>query len=253
MIGMHLDGVGLWTPGFAGFAAWRAGTPDPAVTAARAELLPASLRRRATPFTSMVVAAGAEAARQAGADLATLPVVLGSALGEDSLLTLLQEMRTGEGMPSPTRFHNSVRNAPVAYLAIAAGNRTFSTSIAAGWETPAAALFEAAAWLADRGGRVLVILGDEPPLPPFQLPRSFPPLAVAFVLSAAAGPATLATLRGPFRAPGAPRVPTAFEPHTCAGALALADAAARGEAGPVALGPEGPAGWAVELAPGGGR
>jgi hypothetical protein len=246
---LHLDGIGLWTPGFAGFAAWRAGAPDPAVTLARPEVLPASLRRRATPFTSMVVAAGAEAARQAGADLATLPVVLGSAMGEDSLLALLQELRTGEGMPSPTRFHNSVRNAPVAYLAIAAGNRTFSTSIAAGWETPAAALLEAAAWLADRGGRILVILGDEPPLPPFALARPFPPLAVGLLLSAMPGPATLAALRGPTRAPGAPRVPAAFEAHTCAGALALADAAARGEAGPVALGPDGPSGWAVELLP----
>lgn len=249
---LHLDGIGLWTPGYAGLAAWRAGTPDPAVAAARAEVLPASLRRRATPFTSMVIAAAAEAAAQAGAELGRLPVVLGSALGEDSLLALLQELRTGEGMPSPTRFHNSVRNAPVAYLAIATANRTFSTSIAAGWETPAAALVEAAAWLADRGGRILVVVGDEPPLPPFQLARPFPPAAVALVLSAEAGPRTLTTLRGPARAAGAaPHVPAAFETHPCAGALALVDAVGRGEAGPVALGPAGPDGWTITLRPGG--
>lgn len=247
---VFLDGVGLWTPGFASFAAWRAGAPDPAVAAPRAEFLPASLRRRATPFTSMVIVAGAEAAAHGGAALAEVPVVLGSALGEDSLLALLQELRSAEGLPSPTRFHNSVRNAPVAYLAIAAQNRGFSTSIAAGWETPAAALLEAAAWLADRGGRVLVVMGDEPPQPPFQLERSFPPMAVALLLSADPGPATLATLRGPRRAAGAPAVPSAFEPHTCAGALALAEAAARGAAGPVALGPAGPAGWSIDVAPG---
>jgi hypothetical protein len=249
---MHLDGVGLWTPGFASFTAWRAGAPDPAVTAARAEVLPASLRRRATPFTAMVAVAVAEAAAQAGADLASVPVVLGSALGEDSLMTLLQELRTAEGMPSPTRFHNSVRNAPIAYLAIAAGNRGFSTSIAAGWETPAASLLEAAAWLEERGGRVLVVVADEPPLPPFQMARPFPPMALALVLSSSPGPATLATLRGPVRAAsGAPQVPAAFETHTCAGALALAEAAARRAVGPVALGPAGTNGWTVELTPGG--
>lgn len=248
---MYVGGVGLWTPGFAGLTAWRTGAADPAVATARADILPATLRRRATPFTAMIAAAATEAAAAAGADLARLPIVLGSAMGEDGMLAMLAELHEGEGMPSPTRFHNSVHNAPVAYVSIATGNRGFATTLAAGWETPAAALLEACAWLADRGGELLLVLGDEPPAAPFDLAEPFPPLAVALHLAAAPGPATRATLRGPVQTAGRrPDVPPAFASHTCAGGLALAEAVARGAAGPVALGPEGPRGWSVEVSPG---
>lgn len=248
---IHVGGIGLWSPGFASAAAWRTGTPDPAAAVARAEILPAVLRRRATSLAAMVASAAAEAARQAGADLARLPLVLGSALGEQSALSMLEEFRRDEGMPSPTRFHNSVHNGPAAYVSIATGNRGFSTTLAAGWETPAAALLECAALLAQRGGEVLLVLGDEPPLPPFQFEESFPPLAVAFHLSDAPGPATLATLRGPRRVEGRrPTVPEAFSNHTCAGGLALARAVWDGAAGEVALGPAGARGWAIEVVPG---
>ncbi len=251
---LHLGGIGLWTPGFASAAAFRAGTPDPAVETPRADLLPPALRRRATPLAAMVASAAAEAASQAGADLARLPIVFGSALGEQSALTMLEEFRHGEGMPSPTRFHNSVHNGPVAYVSIATGNRRFSTTLAAGWETPAAALLEGAALLAQRGGEVLLVLGDQPPLPPFQFQDSFPPLAIAFHLSDARRSGTLAVLRGPRRAEGrTPRVPAPFAHHTLAGALALAAAVWDGAEGEVPLGPVGPRGWAVEVVPGGTR
>ena len=167
MIALHVGGVGLWTPGFASAAAWASGTPDPAVTSPRSEILPAALRRRASPLTSMVASAAGEAAAQAGADLARLPFVLGSALGEIGIaVTMLNEYRVGEGLPSPTRFHNAVHNGPAAYVSIATANRGFSTALAAGPETPAAALLEAAALLAERGGDVMVVLADEPPRSP---------------------------------------------------------------------------------------
>ena len=115
VIALHVGGVGLWTPGFASAAAWASGTPDPAVTSPRSEILPAALRRRASPLTSMVASAAGEAAAQAGADLARLPFVLGSALGEIGIaVTMLNEYRVGEGLPSPTRFHNAVHNGPAA-------------------------------------------------------------------------------------------------------------------------------------------
>ncbi len=247
---LHVGGIGLWTPGFPSAAAWRAGTPDPAAVSARPEILPAALRRRATALAAMVASAAAEAAAQAQADLARLPLVFGSALGEQSALSMLEEFRHGEGMPSPTRFHNSVHNGPAAYVSIATGNRRFSTAIAAGWETPAVALLEAAALLEQRGGEALLVLGDQPPLPPFELRESFPPLAVAFHLSDAPGAATLATLRGPRRAEGRrPRVPAPFASHTLAGALALAAAIWSGAEGEVALGPAGARGWAVDVGP----
>jgi hypothetical protein len=248
---LYCGGVGLWTPGFAGFEAWAAGAPDPAVTTPRAELLPPTLRRRATSLTNMVATAAAQAAAQAGADLARVPLVLGSSIGETSALALLEEFLVGEGMPSPTRFHNSVHNGPIAYVSIATGNRGFSTAIAAGRETSAAALVEAAAFLAEQGGELVVVLADEPPQAPFEPARPYPPLAVALHLSAAPGPATRAALRDLRRAPaGGPRLPAAFADHPCAGGLALAAAVWSGASVQVALGPEGPRGWAVDVAPG---
>jgi len=251
---LHVGGVGLWTPGFASAAAWVAGTPDPAVASARAAILPPALHRRATPLALMVATAAAEAASAAGATLASLPVIFGAALGEQSALAMLEEFRRGEGMPSPTRFHNSVHNGPAAYVSMATGNREFSTTVAAGWETPAMALLEAAALLAGRGGEALLVLADQPPLTPFELRQPFPPLALAFHLSCDPGLGTLAALRGPRRGEGrAPRVPAAFASHTLAGALAVATAVLRGQAGEVALGPAGARGWAVEVLPGSAR
>jgi hypothetical protein len=251
---LYAGGVGLWTPGFASLDAWLAGVPDPAVVTPRAEILPPTLRRRATSLSHMVATAAAQAAAQAGADLSRIPLVLGSAIGENAALSMLEELATSEGMPSPTRFHNSVHNGPVAYVSIATGNRGFSTSIAGGKETVAAALLEAAALLAERGGEVLVLLADEPPAPPFQPARPFPPLAVALHLAAAPGPATLATLQGLRRkAAGEPRVRPPFGDHPGAGLLSLAAAVLAQRAGEVALGPAGARGFVVDLVPGSGR
>jgi len=245
-----VGGFGLFTPGFAGFKAWAGGTPDPSVSAARADLLPPTLRRRATPLASRVAVVAAEAAAEAGVELARVPLVLGSALGEQTGLEILEELRVGEGMPSPTRFHNSVHNGPVAYLSIATGNHGFSSTVAAGLETPAVALLEAGALLSERGGDLILVLADDPPVPPFSPKNPYPPLAVALALSAEPRPTSRAVLRGLRRArSGAPRVPAAFLCHSCAGGLALADAAFSGKEGEIALGPEGDLGWVVEVSP----
>jgi hypothetical protein len=252
VIDLRVGGVGIWTPGFADAAAWASGSPDPAVVSPRAELLPVALRRRATTLASMVASAASQAAGQAGADLARLPFVFGSALGEiGPAVAMLDEQRTGEGLPSPTRFHNAVHNGPAAYVSIATGNRGFSTAVAAGWETPAAALVEAAALLAERGGEVMVVLADEPPPAPFGAGHRYRPLAVALHLAAGSDGPVLAFLRGLRRAPGgAPSVPPAHAGHPCAGALALATAVWSRAAGQVALGPEGARGWVVDVVPG---
>lgn len=252
MIDLHVAGVGLFAPGFADVGAYVAGAPDPAVRLPRADVLPAALRRRATPLAAMVAEAVAQAAAQADLDLGRVGIVFGSALGEFGIArTMLGEFRQGEGLPSPTRFHNSVHNGPAAYLSIATGNRGFSTALAAGQETPAAALLEAAALLAERGGAVVVVVADEPPPPPFPQDPTYAPLAVALALRATpdrSDRAVLRELRGG-GAGDAPRVRPELAAHPCAGALALAAAIWTGAAGAVDLG--GPAGrrWTVTVTP----
>jgi hypothetical protein len=252
VIALAVQGVGLFSPGFAGVAAFLAGAPDPAVKSPKAAILPAALRRRATPLAAMVAEAVTQAAAEAGLELARVPLVLGSALGEIGIArTMLGEFREGEGLPSPTRFHNAVHNGPAAYVSLATGNRGFSTAIAAGRETPAAALLEAAGLLAERGGAVLVVLADEPPPDPFAPATPWPPAAVALALTAAAPdvPAR-ATLRGLRHEAGAEvQVPDGLAGHPQAGGLALVAAVARGAAGEVALGGKGARRWVVEVEP----
>lgn len=252
MTAAYVTGTGLWAPAFRDAAAWLAGAPDPAVTAAPAELLPAALRRRASVLSRMVAEAAAAAAARGRADLAQVAVVLGSAYGEiASAAEMIASFREGEGLPSPTRFHNSVHNTPAAYLSMATVNRGLSTAIAAGEDTVAMALHEALGVLEERGGEVLLVLADEAVPPPLVARRAYAAGAVALLLSAS-GASAVARIGAPRRgAAPAPELPPGFADHPCAGAFALAAAAAARRAGPVPLGARGavPDGWVVDLEP----
>lgn len=78
----YVRGVGVWTPGYAGAAAWCRGEPDPEQTAPEAPLLAGPMRRRASPISRAAIEALGQAAREARCDLATLPSVWATAHGE---------------------------------------------------------------------------------------------------------------------------------------------------------------------------
>lgn len=254
MTAVFVTGTGLWAPGFRDVAAWTRGTPDPAVTTAPAEFVPAVLRRRASGLSRMVAETALAAAREAGADLSRVSMVLGSAFGEiAAAVEMIGSFRTGEGMPSPMRFHNSVHNAPVAYASMATGNQGLATAVAAGEETAGVALQEAIGVLAERGGDVLLVLADESIPPPLHACRPYAPGAVALVLSGEATARARARLGAPRRgtAPAVP-MPPGFGTHPCAGAFALVAAVASRRGGPVPLG-SGEDGWVADLEPVGAR
>jgi hypothetical protein len=246
--GAFVTGAGLWAPGYRDLAAWLRGAPDAAVTTAPAEVIPAALRRRASALSRMVAEAARAAAAEGGVDLSRVPMVLGSGYGEiAAAVEMIASFREGEGMPSPTRFHNSVHNAPLAYVSIATGNQGLATAIAAGDATAGAALLEALGLLAERGGDVLVVLADEAVPRPLEPRTPWAPGAVALVLSGAPRPGTRVRLGIPRRgaAPAIP-LPAGFASHPCAGGFALAAAVASRRSGPVRLAP-GEDGWTVDL------
>ncbi|HJW74426.1 MAG TPA: beta-ketoacyl synthase chain length factor [Thermoleophilia bacterium] len=254
MNGAYVSGLGMWTPGFRDVESWAADAPDAAITAPVADLLPVPLRRRVTPLTCMAADVATQAAREAGADLAATPIVLGSAYGEvATAVAMMSSFREAEGLPSPTRFHNSVHNTALAYLSIATGNRGFSTALAAGAATPAAALVEAWALLAERGGEVLLVFVDEPPPAPFAPANPYPAAAAALHLAFTPGPTTKALLSGLRRAAAAPCTPLVggLHHHPCAGAFALVAAIARRARGAVSLGPFDAGGWEIHVEPAG--
>ena len=249
---LFVSGLGLWAPGFPTAQAFAARQAEPSATAPAAALLPPGIRRRASLLTRAAAEAFAQAAREGGADLARVPSIYTSAYGEiATTIDMLLEMATEpSGLPSPTRFHNSVHNTSAGYVSIATRNRAFSTSLAAGPRSVAAGLIEACAWLSDRGGELILVALDEPAPAPFAPKHPYGAFAAAFHLAVEPRPSSRARLANLRQASvPAPPAPEPFTSHPCACALSLLDAVALRRAGPVALSTTGQCDWAVDVEP----
>jgi hypothetical protein len=244
----YVTGVGLLGPGLAdwdtaravlgGAAAWH---PEPTVIPALT-CLPSAERRRTGVPVKIALTAGLHACRNAGLDPATLPAVFTSSGGDgQNLHEICSALAAGERQLSPTRFHNSVHNAPSGYWGIATGATPASNALCAHDASFGAGLLEALAQLHSEQRAVLLVAYDAPyPEPLFSvrpIPHAF---AIALVLAPAPAPAALARLEvavgksGPDRMPGSgleelrARIPAA----RC---LPLLAQVARGESGTVVL------------------
>ena len=247
----YVAGVGLCAPRLGGTAEWSAAFPGLTPSDPSGDLLTPVLRRRASSLARMAAAVAGQAAQQARLDLSRIPLVLGSAYGEIvAAVEMMREFGGPTGLPSPTRFHNSVHNAPAAYLSIATGNHGFNTAVAAGSATPAATMLEAMALLGAHGDDVLLVVLDEPPPEPFARAEPFPAAAVAICLSTSPGPHALAAVSEPRRGP-APwaGLPEGLAFHPCAGAFALLAAILSRRPASVGLGADGVGPWFVDVAP----
>ncbi len=244
MIPVYLGGWGIWTAGYPNAQTWASGAPAAEPVAPAAAILGAH-KRRASALTRMAVEAMSQAAAQSGASLASTPTVWASAYGEiATTLEILRSFHEDVGLPSPTKFHNSVHNTASGYASIASGNKGFATSIAAGRDCLAMGLLDAAGLLAERGGQVLLAVFDEPPPAPFERDPNFPAAALAFQLSAEPLPCSRAKLSAMGSRATAPRaIRQPFAAHPQAFAFGLLDALTAGQAGPISLGTS----WAADL------
>jgi hypothetical protein len=96
---------------------------------------------------------------------------------------------------SPTRFHNSVHNAPAGYWTIAVGSQRPSVSVCGYDATFAAGLLEAASQVQAEGTPVLLVVYDIPYPQPLHAARSLDqPFAAALLLAPDPAPGTLACL-----------------------------------------------------------
>jgi hypothetical protein len=148
---IYLEGVGLCGPGLDGWAAsiavlTGAQTYIPAATRIPpCDLLPANERRRAVTTVKIALAVGQEAFTTAARNPAETAAIFTSSGGDggtiDDILTVLASPNREL---SPTRFHNSVHNAPAGYWSIATGSRAASSSLCCHDDSFAAGLLEAA-------------------------------------------------------------------------------------------------------------
>jgi hypothetical protein len=166
---LYLDGVGLLGPGLPHWAAGReilAGRQpyEPAAVAlVPTDLLPVAERRRMTDTVKLAIAIASEAMAAAGADPRQTPSVFASSGGDGKTIeAILACLAAPEREVSPTRFHNSVHNAPSGYWSIATQSGATTTSICAYDFSFGAGLLEAASQAVAEETTVLLASYDLP-------------------------------------------------------------------------------------------
>ena len=191
----RIEGVGLAGPGLAGWKDARytiAGhipyAPSP-TTIAMPDALPAVERRRAGKSVRLALAVGLEATADADRPARELAAVFTSSTGDgDNLHAICETLASDDRLISPTRFHNSVHNAPSGYWGIATGAMLAADSIAAYDGSFGAGLIEAAGRVAAQPSQAVLLIAYDAPYPePLHATRPLPDsFAVALVLSSPA-------------------------------------------------------------------
>ena len=193
MLHVKVSGIGLLGPGLAEWATGRTLLQEPQRWQPAATAVPApqrmapTERRRAGLVVKASIVVADEALSGSGLDASSLATVFSSSTGDPSNCHLLCEaLAAPERLVSPTRFTNSVHNAPAGYWHIAAQSRAASTSLAAFDASFAAGLLEAAVQCAASGEPVLLVACDVPYPEPLHAVR---PVADVFAVALLLRPA----------------------------------------------------------------
>jgi hypothetical protein len=176
-----ITGVGLLGPGLAD---WTHGAPllrtpsdwkaAPTVVPAP-DRLPPTERRRASVAVRAAVVVADQACAMAGVDAGGAATVFTSASGDPAIChAMCEALAKPERLVSPTRFTNSVHNAPAGYWHIAVQSRRASTSLAAYDASATAGLLEAAVQCAATRAPVLLVACDMPYPAPLHALRPLP-------------------------------------------------------------------------------
>ena len=198
----RIVGVGLVGPGLPGWAASRSILAGEAPHAPMAtviptpEALPATERRRAGKTVKLALAAGLAACADAGREARGLAAVFTSSTGDgDNQHAICEVLASDDRDISPTRFHNSVHNAPAGYWGIATGAMAPSDSVAAFDGSFAAGLVESLGRLATDPGRGVMLVSYDAPYPqPLLATRPLPDsCGVGLVLGSDGGTAIKAS------------------------------------------------------------
>lgn len=163
----RIVGIGLLGPGFADWTTGAAMLREPTAWVSTPTVvpppqrLPSTERRRAGPVVKVSLVAADQAVAACALPAAALATVFTSSTGEPSNCHALCEgLAAPERMVSPTRFTNSVHNAPGGYWHIAVQGMAPSTSLAAHDASFGAGLLEAMSQIAATQAPVLLVAAD---------------------------------------------------------------------------------------------
>jgi hypothetical protein len=197
---VHVEGIGVWSPQLADFDALRAvldgAAATPPVGRPAASVLPSNERRRAPESVLLAIEVAGQAVAMSGRRAASLSSVFASAHGDQTITDYMcSTLARQPHALSPTRFHNSVHNAPAGYWSIATGCHAASTSVCAQYASFGAALLEAISQLLVAQAPVLLVCSDTAAGPPLrEVTACSQSFGSALVLAPQAGPSSLARL-----------------------------------------------------------
>ncbi len=188
----YLDGIGLVGPGLDNWLAARpilaGSTPYESrpLTVAAPQSLPPAERRRTGLAIKVALAVAQEACTTGQLDARQLAAVFSSSGADnDNCDAICAVLASKDNHISPTRFHNSVHNAPAGYWGIASGAMTPATVLCAHDGSFGAGLLEAMTQVAVEKWGTLLVTYDMPYPEPLHAKR---PLPGAFGIALALSP-----------------------------------------------------------------
>ncbi|MCO5397184.1 beta-ketoacyl synthase chain length factor [Ralstonia soli] len=204
--------------------------------------LPSVERRRTGPVVKLALAVGHEAVAGSGRDAATLAAVFTSSGGDgQNCHAICETLASDDRKLSPTRFHNSVHNAPAGYWSIATQAMAPSNVLCAHDGSFAAGLLDGLCQVTIDATPVLLVAYDGEYPEPLHAVRPVPDaFAVALVLTPEPSVRTLARIdvvltEAPATAPAHAELQTLWRGNAAARVLPLLEALAAPRATRVAL------------------
>jgi hypothetical protein len=192
MLTAYLDGIGLIGPGLDSWLAARPILAGAAPYEARPiavpapQSLPPAERRRTGLAIKVALAVAQEAVATGKLDARQLAAVFASSGADnDNCDAICKALASEDRHISPTRFHNSVHNAPAGYWGIASGAMTPATVLCALDGSFGAGLLEALTQVAVEGWGTLLVTYDMPYPEPMHAKC---PLPAAFGIALALSP-----------------------------------------------------------------
>ena len=244
---VYVNGIGVLGPGLAGWHSSAAILAERETYGCAATLLPVLTmlsptdRRRTGRVIRVALAVALEATAAAGAEGRDVPSVFTSS-GSDGQICheLCSALATPEREISPTRFSNSVHNAPAGYWSIATGNMAAANVLCGHDASFVAGLLDAAAQACAEGVEVLLVSFDTEYPEPLNAKRPIPDaMGVALVLAPEASSRSSVRLAIEFTGEAPDRLQGELETLRtaipAARALPLLRAIAAGEAASVVL------------------
>lgn len=212
MMRAFVDGMALWSPRL---PSWELAAPVlrgeqalPEVSLPRPAptLLPPNERRRAPDTVAVALEVAARACAGAGVDRTRVASVFTSTHGDLAITHYMCEtLASTPDLISPTKFHNSVHNAPAGYWSIATGCMAPYTALSAWSRSFAAGLVEAFTQLASEGEPVLCVAYDIEAVGPLaSVAQSRGVVACALVLAPKSSASSIARIEWRTRGDSAP-------------------------------------------------